>query len=211
MKLGVSILNMDFGNLEASIKKIEKTRIDDFHMDIMDGHFVDNISYGPEMVKTVRRITGIPLITHLMIENPEKFVGRFFEAGSQAVLVHVETLNDANRSILEMDNMGISFNPDVPLEDVAPYLDKVNRVLVMSVYAGFGGQDFIEESLQKIAALKEIRKSKGLDFEISVDGGINAESASRCLKAGVDEIVVGSYITRADDPAERIDTLLGLC
>jgi ribulose-phosphate 3-epimerase len=205
--ISVSILNMDFKDLANSIKKIEETPIDSFHMDIMDGQFVNNISFGPDVVKAVSEVTGKPFYSHLMIFNPERFVDRFFEAGSESVVVHVETLNKENKSIMDRPNMGISLNPDIPLEDLFPYLDKVDRVLVMSVYAGFGGQKFIPESLDRISELARRRKEQGLDFIISVDGGINYESAVECVKAGVDEISVGSYITKSEDPAEAIRLL----
>ncbi len=210
VKVSVSILNIDFGNLKKSIKDIENAGIDSFHMDIMDGHFVDNISFGPYIVKTINKLTSLPLHTHLMIYNPEKFIDRFFEAGSETVTIHVETLNDKNFNLLDRKNIGISLNPDIPLEKIYPYLDKVKRVLVMSVMAGFGGQQFIEKSIESISKLAEKRENLGLDFIISVDGGINSDNAGRCIKAGVDELAVGSYITAATNPAEKVNKLANL-
>lgn len=207
MKISVSILDMDFGNLKEAIKTIENTPIDSLHMDIMDGHFVDNISFGPDIVRTVKGVCSVPLHTHLMIYDPEKFVDRFFKAGSRTVTVHAETLNDKNLHILDRNNMGISLNPDMSIERIYPYLAKVKRVLVMSVMAGFGGQEFIETSVESIYKLAEKRKKTGLDFVISVDGGVNSDSAAKCIKAGADELVVGAYITKADNPEERIRQL----
>ncbi|MFW6172169.1 MAG: ribulose-phosphate 3-epimerase [Elusimicrobiota bacterium] len=204
MKISISVLNIDFINLKDEINKIEKAGADSFHMDIMDGHFVDNISFGPDVVKTFSRATSFPIHTHLMIEKPQKFVERFFDAGSSTVTVHVETLNSENKDILKKENMGISFDAGEEPEEVFPYLEYVDRVLVMSVYAGFGGQKFIEQSLDKIKKIADIRKEKGYDFIISVDGGVNSDNAQKCIKAGADELVIGSYLTKSDDPESRI-------
>ncbi len=207
IKVSVSILNLDFANLERSLKNIETAGVDSFHMDIMDGHFVDNISFGPDLVKIISRITTLPLHSHLMISNPEKFVDRFFSVGSETVTIHVETLNDKNLHILDMDNIGISLNPDMPTESVFPYLHKVKRVLVMSVMPGFGGQQFMESSIESIRRIAEKRSEIGSAFIISVDGGVNYDTGLKCMAAGADELAVGSYITKSDDPAEKIRRL----
>ncbi|MGM0441379.1 MAG: ribulose-phosphate 3-epimerase [Elusimicrobiota bacterium] len=207
MKISVSILNLDFRKLEKEMNRIEKGKPNSFHMDIMDGHLVDNISFGPDIVKTVRRITELPIHSHLMITNPEKFTDRFFESGSSTVTIHAEALTRENKSLLKKNNLGLSLNPDYPVEKIYPYLDKVKRVLIMSVYAGFGGQSFIEESLERINKIAEKRKKRGLDFKISVDGGINVDTALLCKQAGADEVSVGSYITRSDNPAGRIKAI----
>ncbi|MFH1415098.1 MAG: ribulose-phosphate 3-epimerase [Elusimicrobiota bacterium] len=205
--LSVSILNMDFGNLEKEIRSIERMSIDSFHMDIMDGHLVDNISFGPAVVEKVREITDIPIHSHLMISNPERFTKRFFEAGSDTVTIHAETLEGIDTENFFSERTGVSFNPDYPVEEVFPYLDKVGRVLVMSVMAGFGGQEFVESSLKSIEVLAEKRSKDGHNYIISVDGGVNEETSARCIDAGADELIVGSYITKSDDPESKISRL----
>ncbi|MFC2062129.1 ribulose-phosphate 3-epimerase [Elusimicrobiota bacterium] len=204
MKISISVLNIDFKNLRQTIEVLESAGIDSWHMDIMDGHFVDNISFGPDVVKTVNEISDLPIFTHLMIKNPEKHIDKYFEAGSEIVTVHAEVLNDDNIDILEKENIGISFNPDYPLPEIFPYLEKVKEVLVMSVFAGFGGQEFIEDSLARISQLDERKKELGLDFKISVDGGINAKNALSCLNAGANEVIIGTFVTKSQDPAEKI-------
>ncbi|MFC2091395.1 ribulose-phosphate 3-epimerase [Elusimicrobiota bacterium] len=204
MKISLSILDMDFADLRTSLKQFETSGIDSFHMDIMDGNFVDNISFGPGIVRTVHEISPLTLHSHLMITEPGRFVGRFFDAGSASVTVHVESLNEGNMSVLERNNIGLSLNPDVPVECLFPYLHKVNRILIMSVNAGYGGQEFIESSLDRISMLASKRKGSGSDYIISVDGGINLHNACKCMEAGADELVVGSYITKAENPTTVI-------
>ncbi len=207
MKISVSILNLDFRKLEQEIKRIESGCPDSFHMDIMDGHLVDNISFGPDIVKTVDRITNLPLQSHLMITNPEKFTDKFFEVGSASVTVHAEVIDNKNKNIFKKDNMGISLDPDYKVEKIFPHLADVKRVLVMSVYAGFGGQIFIEKSIDRILKISEERRRQNLDFQISVDGGINLDTARACKSAGADEVAVGSYITRSKNPVDRIKAI----
>ena len=202
--LSVSVLNMDFTRLGESIKAVEEAGADFLHLDIMDGHFVDNISFGPDIVKAVSSVTSVPIHTHLMIENPEKFIERFFESGSDTVTLHVETLNSGNSSILRMNRIGVSLNPDIPVSRLEPYLEFSESVLVMSVFAGFGGQEFIPESLDRISELYRIRETRNYGFRISVDGGINPVTATECVKAGADEVVAGSYISRAENPDEAL-------
>jgi ribulose-phosphate 3-epimerase len=204
INISVSILNMDFANLAKAVRNIEKAGIDSFHMDIMDGSFVDNISFGPAVVETVKRITSLPLISHLMILKPFKYVDRFFAAGSEKVIVHAEALNKEDSRLMDRENMGVSINPDIPLESVYPYLEKADRVLVMSVFAGFGEQEFIPQTVDRISALREKREELGLKFVISVDGGINDKNAAKCVRAGADELVVGSYATRSKNPVKTI-------
>lgn len=208
VSISVSVLNMDFTNLSDAIREVENTGIESLHLDIMDGNFVDNISFGPDIVQSVNTVTSLPLHTHLMIKNPAKFVGRFFKAGSDTVTLHIETLqSEIDFKLLSGKNMGISLNPDMPVETIYPYLDSVKRVLIMSVEPGFGGQKFIGESLNKISQLRKKREETGLQFTISVDGGIDNLSAPECIKAGVDELVVGAYITRSKSPATDIRKL----
>lgn len=206
-QVSVSVLNMDFTRLGASIKDVEEAGAGSLHMDIMDGNFVNNISFGHDVVKSVRGITDLPIHTHLMIRHPEKFIERFFDAGSDTVTMHLETLSVSSLAFLEDRRVGLSLNPDVPLSLLEAHLGKVSRVLIMSVFAGFGGQKFIPQSLERISRLSRLRSSSGFDFIISVDGGIGPQSAADCRRAGADEVVVGTYVSRADDPAAAIDKL----
>lgn len=207
MKISVSVLNLDFAHLEDSIREFEHAGADSLHMDIMDGNFVDNISFGPAIVKTIADITVLPVYSHLMIVKPEKYIKKFFEAGSQSVTVHVETISEDNKDILDMDNVGLSLNPDIDLAELDGYLNIVSEVLIMSVYAGFGGQQFIQSSLERIEKIKNKRDQIGADYKIAVDGGINPEVAARCAEAGADEVIVGSYITASDDPAGAVEKI----
>ncbi len=206
-EISVSILNMDFARLGESIKIVEDAGADSLHMDIMDGNFVENISFGPDVVSAVKRVTSLPVHTHLMILKPEKYVERFFEAGSDTVTFHVETMNKKNQKILDFPHTGLSLNPDIPLTRLEPYYEKINRVLVMSVFAGFGGQKFIPESVKRIKNLSDKKKKGGLNYLISVDGGVNSDNAGECFSAGAQEIIAGSYITRSREPGDRIKSL----
>ncbi|MDA3793197.1 MAG: ribulose-phosphate 3-epimerase [Elusimicrobia bacterium] len=207
MKLSVSVLDLDFGHLEDSIRLLESADIDSLHMDIMDGQFVDNISFGPAIVRTIADITVLPVYSHLMIKEPEKYVKEFFNAGSDSVTVHIETIVKENKHILDTDNIGLSLNPDIELSELDPYLNKVSEILVMSVYAGFGGQNFIESSLGRIEELRKKRDRLGAGYKISVDGGINPGVASRCVKAGADEVITGSYISASKDPVGAVKSI----
>lgn len=165
ISISVSVLNMDWTNLRNAIKEVEDAGIESLHLDIMDGNFVDNISFGPDIVRSVNTITSLPLNTHLMIKNPAKFIDRFFKAGSDTVTVHIETLqSESDFKLLSGKNIGISLNPDTPVETIEPYLSSVQRVLIMSVEPGFGGQKFIGESLNKISRLRE--KERRPDFNL---------------------------------------------
>ncbi len=206
-EISASVLNMDFSMMRESIAKIEETGIDSFHLDIMDGNFVNNISFGPDISKTIISLATVPVHSHLMVKNPEKYADRFFDAGTESVTVHAEVLNKENRGLLDRPRMGLSLNPDIPLEILDPYLEKAERILVMSVMAGFGGQKFMDGSLKRIESLRNKREKKGYSFLIEVDGGINGANAPLCIKAGADVVIVGSWITLSDDPSGRVKIL----
>lgn len=202
--ISASILNIDFSNLKDEVVRLEEAGVDSFHMDIMDGIFVNNISFGPDIVSAVRRNTSLPIHTHLMIMKPESFYERFFDAGSDSVTFHVERINADREKILLRDNTGLSLNPDISLDKIFHYSPFISKVLLMSVFAGFGGQRFINESIERISALKDYRERTAGSFNISVDGGIIPETASLAASAGADELIVGSYITASSDPFKSV-------
>lgn len=195
-----SILSADFSCLGREIKKVELAGADMLHIDVMDGHFVPNITIGPVVVKYIRQVTKLPLDTHLMIEKPQKFIDEFVKAGSDMITVHIETISErelrAQSSELRKKGikMGVSLNPATALEKIKPILDAVDFVLVMSVNPGFSGQKFIPEALPKIKELRSIFKG-----DISVDGGINNELAKEVIRAGANILAAGSYIFAAKD------------
>jgi ribulose-phosphate 3-epimerase len=196
--ISASILNADFSNLKEQIQAVEAAGVDWIHLDIMDGHFVPNISFGPPIVAVCRKITQLPLDTHLMIDNPDLFIDAFADAGSDYISVHVENNPHIHRTIQNIlkknKKAGIVLNPGTPVQAVYPLLHMVSFVLVMSVNPGFGGQSFLPESLGKIAELSKKIKEEKLEVMIEVDGGINAETFQMAKAAGVDVFVAGSYI-----------------
>lgn len=212
-KIAPSILSADFLHLGDEIKRIEEAEADFIHFDVMDGIFVPNISFGLVILKSVSKIAKIKIDTHLMIVSPNLYYKKFYELGSYNLTIHVETTTldefkemakyakDNNKSI------GITLNPDTPIESIIPYLDYVNIVLVMSVKPGFGGQSFIENSLERIAFLKKYREEHNLNYEIEVDGGINALTSKLCIEKGSDILVAGSYIFSSDNYKEKIKEL----
>ncbi len=198
IKVAPSILSADFGDLRSEVKKVEKAGADLIHIDVMDGHFVPNITIGPLVVKAVRKITKLPLGVHLMIENPEKYIPFFARAGADIILIHVEASKNLESDIELIKQNGakpaVAINPATPVESVFPVLDKVVMVLLMTVNPGFEKQSFMPEVLPKIKKLKaEIDKRK-LSVDIEVDGGINLETAPLVVEAGANVLVAGSAI-----------------
>jgi ribulose-phosphate 3-epimerase len=196
--ISASILNADFARLEEQIKAAEKAGVDWIHLDIMDGHFVPNISFGPHIASVCRKITSLPLDTHLMISNPDQFIDAFADSGSDYISVHIENNAHIHRTLQNIHkkgkNAGIVVNPGTPIQAIYPVLDMVKYVLIMTVNPGFGGQSFIESTLPKITELSNKIKQEKLDISIEVDGGINAENLPMVKKAGANIFVVGSYI-----------------
>ncbi len=204
-----SLLSVDFSCLRESINKIP-SEINILHLDIMDGHFVNNITFGPFIVKQIRKLTDKMLDTHLMIENPEKYIDKFIEAGVDYLSFHYEATDNPKSlidSIKKQDvKAGIVINPDTKVNVLTPYLEYVDYILIMSVYPGFAGQSFIKDSLSKIRFLKEERKER--KYKIEIDGGINDKTASMALNAGADWLVTGSYLFSKDSIKDAIKGLL---
>ena len=207
-KIAPSILSADFTRLGEEIKDVVDAGADYIHIDVMDGHFVPNISIGPMIVKAVRRITSLPLDVHLMISKPDDFIDEFAKAGASIITVHAETLNHLHRTVQHIRDEGvrpgISLNPATPLEVLEYILEGLDMVLLMTVNPGFEGQEFIPEVIPKIERLREKIDKKGLDIEIEVDGGINPETISRVSSAGANVFVAGSAIFYSEDYAQTI-------
>jgi len=206
-----SLLSADFSRLGEEIRAVERAGADLLHLDVMDGHFVPNLTFGPMLVEAVRKLTDLPLDTHLMIENPDRYIPEFAESGSDIITIHIEACADARKS-LEMirDNgkkPGLTLNPDTPIEDVADYLGEIDLFLVMSVFPGFAGQSFMAEVLTKVEQAREIRDRRGLDFAIEIDGGINPTTSTLARKSGADILVAGSAVFKNPDYAAAIRAL----
>lgn len=208
IKVAPSILSADFSKLGDEIKKVDVAGADWIHIDVMDGHFVPNLTFGAPVVKCVRKVTDLPFDVHLMIENPEKYIGDFKKAGADIITVHQEAcpdLPDIIKKIKALDvKVGVSINPATPVDTVKSVLTDIDMVLVMSVNPGFGGQSYIHSVTPKIKELKEIRENEGLSFIIEVDGGIDEKTAPEAVNAGADVLVAGSYIYKSEDVAEKI-------
>jgi ribulose-phosphate 3-epimerase len=205
-----SILSADFTRLGDEIKSVEAAGADWIHADIMDGHFVPNITFGPLIVEAVRRVTSLPIDVHLMIENPEKYVPAFAEAGASLVSVQVEACVHLNRSVQLMRECGVRpgvvLNPSTPVRTLEWIIEDVDYVLIMSVNPGFGGQAFIENSIEKVKALRNMIDERGLQTLIEIDGGVNDKTISGIAAAGVDVFVAGSAIFGSENYANTIDS-----
>jgi ribulose-phosphate 3-epimerase len=203
MKLAPSILSADFAELADEVARVE-AEADLLHVDVMDGHFVPNLTIGPPVVKSLRKRTELYLDCHLMVDNPGDLLDDFAAAGADGCTVHVE-LGDPRPLFARIRELGmrvgLTFNPDTPFDAVETYLDEIDVLLVMSVFPGFGGQAFIPEVLDKLAAARHVVDERGLAVELEIDGGIDPETAPRAAAAGVDILVAGSAIFHADDPA----------
>jgi len=205
-----SILSADFAMLGDEIRSVEAAGADWIHVDVMDGHFVPNITIGAPVVKKIRSVTKLPLDCHLMIENPERYIGDFAKAGADWISVHVET-SDLRELLPAIKKLGCKagsvINPPTPVEKIISFIELSDYVLVMTVNPGFGGQKMIEECVKKIAVIRKHIDAKGLPTLIEVDGGVNAETVRRVVDAGADVIVAGSAVFGTDDYAKAISEL----
>ena len=200
------MLSADFSNLEREIAAIENVGTPYLHLDIMDGHFVPNITFGAPVVKCIRPVSEMVFDVHLMIENPEKYIEDFVKAGADIINVHVETTDDISALVDYIKTFpvksAVTIKPDTSVSAIEGVLDKVDMVLVMTVYPGFSGQKLIPEALENIRILDRMRKERGYGYDIEIDGGVNAANLDTVMETGVDIIVAGSAVFGADDPGK---------
>ncbi len=207
-KVAPSLLSADFARLGQEIAEVERAGADLLHLDVMDGRFVPNLTFGPLVVEAVNRMTGLPLDVHLMIVEPLKLAPRFAAAGADLLVVHQEAVEDLPQALAELRKLGVragfSLNPETPTEAVEPYLAQADQVLVMSVNPGFGGQEFMPKTLDKVRRLRELKQAGKHRAEIAIDGGINRETAGEAVRAGAEVLVAGAAVFKVPDKAEMV-------
>ncbi len=205
------MLSADFLHLEKDVETVN-AHADLFHLDIMDGTFVPNISFGFPVVEAISKKARVPMDAHLMIVNPEKYVERFAKTGVKMLSFHLEATRDKASDVIDLIHgcgmeAGMAINPDIPVEDLYPYLEKLDFVLIMSVFAGFGGQSFIETTYSRIETLKAEMKRRGIEIPIEVDGGVSAANCKLLEAAGASILVAGSAVFKAEDPGAMMESL----
>lgn len=214
VKIAPSILSADFSKLGEEIKAVEMAGADYIHVDVMDGHFVPNITLGPLVVQAIRPITKLPLDVHLMIEKPELYIDAFANAGADIITVHVEASTHLHRTIQMIKKKGVKagvvLNPATPVDTIKHIIHDIDLVLLMTVNPGFGGQSFIQNVIPKIREVSELVHAHGLNVEIEVDGGVNAETAPLCIEAGANVLVAGSAIYGKKDLKDAISSIRGV-
>tara|TARA_Y100001970_G_scaffold274589_1_gene374615 strand:+ start:417 stop:1076 length:660 start_codon:yes stop_codon:yes gene_type:complete len=213
IQISPSILSADFSQLGNEIKKLETAGADMVHVDVMDGHFVPNLTIGPPVIKALRKYTSLPFDVHLMISPVHKYIKDYAEAGANIITIHPEATSNLLESIKHIKNLkkkvGVSLNPDTKIDIVKDYLTEIDLILIMSVYPGFGGQKFIPDVLDKIKKLKKIKDNQNLNFDIEVDGGINFDNSKLVIEAGANILVSGTTIFKNNNGniKKNIDTL----
>lgn len=209
-----SLLACDFGNLQREIERLEQAGTKILHLDIMDGHFVPNLSIGVPVVEAIRKITKLPLDVHLMLDNPEKYLTAFRNAGADFLTVHIEVHPDPSEILQQIRQLGalpgLALNPPTPAETILPYLHLCDLVLTMSVMPGFGGQRFDENVLEKVRAFRAAVDEKHLQTLLSIDGGVNEDTIARCFRAGVHLLVAGTAVFKANDYRDQMARLRNL-
>ncbi|MFC0524092.1 ribulose-phosphate 3-epimerase [Pontibacillus salicampi] len=210
-KIAPSILSADFAALGAEIQDVEQGGADYIHVDVMDGHFVPNITIGPLIVDAIRPVTSLPLDVHLMIEQPDQYIQAFAQAGADIITVHQEACPHLHRTIQlikqEGVKAGVVLNPATPVDTIRPILQDIDMVLLMTVNPGFGGQSFIDSVVPKIEQLDSLREELSLSFEIEIDGGVKPGTAKKCKAAGADVLVAGSAVFNQEDRAAAIQSI----
>jgi len=217
VKLAPSILSADFAHLGDAVQAVERAGVDWVHVDVMDGHFVPNLTFGPKMVADLHKATALPLDVHLMIERPDDWVDRYVEAGATYVVVHIEAVKDIRGTLARIRKRGaragLTLNPETPVDAVIPFLSDIDLLLVMSVHPGFGGQKFIESALDKVRLVRRALDERKVSAELEVDGGIKVDNAARVAEAGASVLVAGSAVF--EDPegvsaaVAKFDRVLG--
>ena len=213
IQISPSILSADFSQLGNEIKRLEESGADFIHVDVMDGHFVPNLTIGPPVIKTLKKNCSIKFDVHLMISPVHKYIEAYSDAGADIITIHPEATDNLSASISKIKELkkkaGVSLNPETKIDVIKDHLDKIDLVLIMSVNPGFGGQKFMPEVLEKIKELKKIQKNKKLNFDIEIDGGINFENSKIAIEAGANILVSGTTIFKSNngDPKKNIDLL----
>lgn len=210
-KIAPSILAADYANFASELKRIEETSAEYVHIDIMDGQFVPNITFGADVVASMRKHSKLVFDCHLMVVNPERFVDAFAQAGADIMTIHAESTLHIHGALQKIKKVGMKagvvINPGTPVSAIEPVLSLVDQVLIMTVNPGFGGQAFIPEMLEKVQKVAKIRDEKGYDFDIEVDGGVDNKTIKACYQAGANVFIAGSYLFKASDLTAQVETL----